>query len=109
MQVEIYPSRIAAVALMMIILGSGCTSAPVERRSAFIQPSSSEVQQSGIFVKQDPMTGYMRSQEGTPNELSPIAPHGARNVRKAGNYWLCDMNGQTLVFNSTSSRWEPQK
>ena len=102
MQVKIHLSRMAMVASMLIILGSGCASSPVE-------PPSSRVRQSGIFVEQVPITSYMRSQVGTPNELSPLAPSQGRNVRKVGNHWVCDVKGQALVFNSATSRWEPQQ
>lgn len=102
MQVKIHLSRMAVVASMLIILGSGCASSPVEL-------PSSQVQQSGIFVEQVPITSYMRSQVGTPNELSPLAPSQGRNVRKVGNHWVCDVNGQALVFNGATSCWEPQQ
>ena len=102
MQVKIHLSRMAMVASMLIILGSGCASSPVE-------PPSSQAQQSGIFVEQVPITSYMRSQVGTPNELSPLAPSQGRNVRKVGNHWVCDVRGQALVFNSATSCWEPQQ
>ena len=56
-----------------------------------------------------PMTDYMRSKVGTPEELSPIAPAEARNVRKVGNQWLYDLNGQVWVYDAGAARWEPQK
>ena len=59
-------------------------------------------------IEQPPMTGYMRSVVGTPDELSPLAPAEAKNVRKVGNHWTCEINGQPLVYNEAASRWEPQ-
>jgi hypothetical protein len=102
MQVKVHLSRITLVASMWIILGSGCASSPVESPSSQVQPS-------GIFIKQEPMTSYMRSQVGTPNELSPLAPAEARNVQKVGNQWTCEINGQPMIFNDATSCWEPQQ
>jgi hypothetical protein len=59
-------------------------------------------------IEQPPMTSYMRSQVGTPDELSPLAPAEAKNVQKVGSQWTCEINGQPLVYNEASSRWEPQ-
>jgi hypothetical protein len=101
MQIKIHLSGMAVVASILIILASGCASPSME-------PSLSKTQSSVISIEQPPMTNYMRSQIGTPNELSPIAPAEARNVRKVGNRWMCDLNGQAMVFNDASSCWEPQ-
>jgi hypothetical protein len=101
MQIKIHLSGIAVVASMLIILASGCASPAVE-------PASSKTPAAVIAIEQPPMTSYMRSQIGTPNELSPLAPAEARNVRKDGNRWRCDLHGQGLVFNEASSCWEPQ-
>ena len=57
-------------------------------------------------VQQVPMTDYMRSQVGTPNELSPLAPAAARNIHKEGDHWVCELNGQTFVFDG--AHWVPQ-
>jgi uncharacterized lipoprotein len=84
--------RLAGLALvvsLLVVLGLGCA-------------SESE-------VKQPPTTSYMRSQVGTPNEMSPLAPPGARNVRKVGNQWMCDVNGRTMVYNPASTHWEPHR
>jgi hypothetical protein len=59
-------------------------------------------------IEQPPMTSYMKSAVGTPDELSPIAPAEAKNVKKVGNRWTCEINGQYMVFNDATSRWEPQ-
>ncbi len=58
--------------------------------------------------EQPPLTSHMQSAVGTPDEISPTAPAAARNVRKVGNQWRCDMNGQAMVYNSVSGKWEPQ-
>jgi hypothetical protein len=102
MQVKIQLSGIMVVAAILLILSSGCASPPVE------QPSSPG-QQSIFQIEQPPMTNYMKSVVGTPDELSPIAPAEAINVRKVGNQWMCDFNGQVMVYNDASTRWEPQK
>jgi hypothetical protein len=59
-------------------------------------------------IEQPPMTSYMRSQVGTPDELSPLAPAEARNVHKEGSQWLCELNGQVMIYNDAASRWEPK-
>ena len=102
MQVKIQLFRTVVVAAMGIILVMGCASSPVA-------PPASRVQPSGVFVQQVPMTIYMRSQVGTPNELSPIAPAQARNIQKVGNHWTCELNGQAMMFNDATSCWEPQQ
>ena len=77
----------AVVVAQLIMLGSGFAASDI------VQP---------------PKTSYMQSTVGTPNELSPLAPAEARNVRKVGNQWTCEINGQPMVYNEGSSRWEPQ-
>ncbi len=101
MQIKIYLSVMALVASMLLILASGCASSSSSSPSS----SSPSLEQS----EQSPMTDYMRSRVGTPDELSPIAPAEARNVRKVGNQWLYDLNGQVWVYNDASARWEPQQ
>jgi hypothetical protein len=96
MQIKIYLSVMALAASLLLILASGCAS------SSSSSPSVDQPQQL-------PMTDYMRSRVGTPDELSPIAPAEARNVRKVGNQWLYDLNGQVWVYNDASARWEPQQ
>lgn len=103
MQIKIHFSTMALMAALLTMLSSGCASSPVA-------PASSQVQPGAVYSEQVPITGYMRSQVGTPNELSPLAPAEARNVRKVGDRWFCDLNGQVRVFNSATSCWElPQK
>ncbi len=58
-------------------------------------------------LEQPPATSYMRSQVGTPNELSPLAPAEARNIWKQGSQWTCELNGQVMIYNEVTSRWEP--
>jgi hypothetical protein len=100
MQIKIYFPSLAAAVSILLLWGSGCASSPSG-------PSSPQTRGSGIYVEQVPITAYMRSQEGTPNELSPIAPSQARNIRKDGNRWLCEINGQTHAFDHASSCWQP--
>jgi len=59
-------------------------------------------------IEQPPKTSYMRNTVGTPDELSPLAPAEARKVRKVGNQWTCEINGQPMVYNEAATRWEPQ-
>jgi hypothetical protein len=59
-------------------------------------------------IVQPPKTSYMQSTVGTTDELSPLAPAEARKVRKVGNQWTCEINGQPMVYNEAASRWEPQ-
>ena len=87
MHVKIRLAGMAALAALLLMWGSGWASPPIE---------------------QPPMTGYMRSAVGTPDELSPLAPPDAKNVRKVGNHWTCEINGQAMVYNEAASRWEPQ-
>ena len=98
MQIKVHLSEMALAASMLFIVAGGCASS---------SSSSSKAQSSVLSIEQPPMTDYMRSQIGTPNELSPIAPAEARNVRKVGNHWLCDLNSQVMVFNDASGKWEP--
>ena len=101
MHVKIDLARMVAAAALLIILGSGCASPPAGHPSPAARPSA-------VQVEQVPITSYMRSREGTPDELSPLAPSEARNVRKVGHKWKCDLHGQTMIFNDATSCWEPQ-
>ena len=85
---KIYLPRITVAALLLIILAGGCAAPQLE---------------------QPPITSYMKSTVGTPDELSPLAPAEARNVRKLGNHWTCDLNGRVMVYNDATARWEPQQ
>jgi cytochrome c556 len=76
-----------AAALLLLILGSGCASQPIEQQKP---------------------TTYMKSTVGTPDELCPLAPGEAKHIRKVGNQWVCELHGQTMVYNDATSRWEPK-
>lgn len=81
-------SRVAVAALLMLISTNGCASPP---------------------LAQPPKTSYMKSAVGTPDEMSPLAPPEARNIRKVGNHWLCDLNGRVMIYNDAAACWEPQQ
>jgi len=87
MHVKIQLAWMTVVVALLIMVGSGFAAPPIE---------------------QPPKTSYMRSTVGTPDELSPLAPAEARKVRKVGNQWTCEINGQPMVYNEAASRWEPQ-
>ncbi|MGO9175085.1 MAG: hypothetical protein ACLQED_02915 [Desulfobaccales bacterium] len=87
MQMKIHLSGMAVVATMLMILAGGCAS------SSTSQPAE---------------TSHMKSAVGTSDELSPLAPAEAKNIRKVGNQWMCDLNGQVMVYNSASGQWGPQ-
>ena len=74
MQMKNRLSGMAALCSILAILAGGCASSA-----------------SSSALEQPPMTSHMKSAVGTPNELSPIAPAEARNVRKAGN---CTFSGE---------------
>ncbi len=80
----------AGLSSLLIILGSGCASSPSQ-------------------IQQPPPTSYTRSTVGTPDELSPQAPGEAKNIRRVGNQWLCEVNGRTMIYNSATACWEPQQ
>ncbi len=88
MQRKIHLSGMAVAAALLMLLAGGCASS-----STLEQPAP---------------TSQMQSAVGTPNELSPMAPPEARNVRKVGNQWMCDINGQVMVYNGASQKWEPK-
>jgi hypothetical protein len=88
MHVKTHLAWMAGVAALLILSGSGFAA------SEIVQP---------------PKTPYMQSTVGTPDELSPLAPAEARKVRKVGNQWTCEINGQPMVYNEAASRWEPQR
>jgi hypothetical protein len=80
-------SGLAMVASMFMILATGCAS-------------------SSQHLEQPPKTSYMKSAVGTPNELSPMAPPEAKNIRKVGNQWQCEINGQEMRYNPATAHWE---
>jgi hypothetical protein len=85
----------------------GCASSSSGGSSSTSAVSSAPASSGAIQIKQDPMTSHMRSQVGTPNELSPLAPPESRNMRKVGDKWYCEVHGQPMVFNHAASCWEP--
>jgi hypothetical protein len=60
-------------------------------------------------IIQPPQTSHMKATVGTPDELSPLAPPEARNVRKVGNQWQCEVGGKTMIYDNAKACWEPQK
>lgn len=80
-------SGLAMVASMFMILATGCASSSQQ-------------------LEQPPKTGYMKNAVGTPNELSPMAPPEAKNIRKVGNQWQCEINGQEMRYNPATAHWE---
>ena len=90
MRFEINLSRMAVAASLLFVFTSGCASS----EAPLTQPAP---------------TGYMKSAVGTKDELSPLAPPEARNVRKVGNHWLCDVNGRTMIYNDAAASWQPQQ
>jgi hypothetical protein len=95
MRRQVYRIALTASAALMILGSSGVAAAEKAPSRA-----------GAIRVEQPETTDYMRSRVGTPDELSPLAPVGACRVRKEGNQWLCDLNGQIMVFNPAASQWE---
>ena len=88
MHVKIYLAWMAGLAALLILSGSALAA------SEIMQPQQ---------------TPYMRSTVGTPDELSPLGPADARKVRKVGNQWTCEINGQPMVYNEAASRWEAKQ
>ena len=72
-------ARLALVTSLFMVLAAGCA-------------SSSQ-------VEQPPMTTYMK--------LSPLAPPEASHIRKVGNQWQCEVNGQKMKYNPATGNWEP--
>lgn len=91
------------IAILWLIMAiCGCVSSPSASTVSGVPPGT-------IRLEQSPMTAYMRSRVGTPEELSPLAPSEARNVHKVGGQWCCEINGRAMVYNSASGQWEPQR
>ena len=80
---------LAVAGLLLLILGSGCAS-------------------SSGYKNPDVEATTQRTQ-GTPDELSPLAPVGGQKVRKVGNQWTCEQNGRVMIYNDAASRWEPKQ
>ena len=89
MKVKVHLAGMAVAASLLIILGSGCASS-----SGYKNPDVEATKQRTV---------------GTPDELSPLAPVGAQNVRKVGNQWTCEQNGRMMIYNDAASCWQPQQ
>ena len=87
MQLNRILAGMALTASMLMILTTGCASSSQQ-------------------LEQPPQTSYMKSAMGTPNELSPMAPPEATNIRKVGNQWQCEVNGQEMKYNPVTRHWE---
>lgn len=95
MHTTIYGTVVVVAASWLIISAGVC--------------DSSSAPTATIRLEQPAMTDYMRSRVGTPDELSPLAPAEARNVHKVGDLWVCEVNGQTMVYNNAAACWQPQQ
>jgi hypothetical protein len=88
MNIRVYLAGMAVAAMLVTILGSGCGS-------------------SAPYKNLDVEATKQRTQ-GTPDELSPLAPVGGQNVRKVGNQWTCELNGRVMIYNDATSSWQPK-
>jgi hypothetical protein len=88
MKGKAYLAGMMATALLLVFLANGCASS-----SGYKNPDVEATKQRTA---------------GTPNELSPMAPVGASNVKKVGNQWTCEQNGRTMVYNDAASCWQPK-
>jgi len=79
----------AVAASLLIILGSGCGS-------------------SSVYKNPDVETTKQRTM-GTTDELSPLAPVGATNVKRVGNQWTCEQNGRLMIYDEAASCWQPRQ
>lgn len=102
MHAKIAHDMLVMVASFLIISVSGCASSPGA-------PASSAAPSGTVRLEQPAMTDYMHSRVGTPDELSPLAPAEARNVHKVGDQWVCEVHGQTMVYNNATACWQPQQ
>ena len=95
MHFKINGTMLAAAASLLILSAAVC--------------DSSSTPSAPVRIEQPGMTDYMRSRVGTPDELSPLAPAEAKNVHKVGDHWVCEINGQTMVYNNATATWEPRQ
>ena len=86
---KIYLAGMAVLASLLIMWGIGCASA-----SGYKNPDVEITKQ---------------RTKGTADELSPVAPPGASNVKKVGNQWTCEQNGRVMIYNEPASCWQPQQ
>ncbi len=87
MKIDRILSGLAIASLMFMILAVGCGSSS--------QP-----------LQQPSMTSHMKSAVGPSDELSPMAPPEAKNIRKVGNQWQCEINGKEMRYNPATAQWE---
>jgi hypothetical protein len=89
MHVQNRLAGLAVAALLLFFLGSGCGT-------------------SSVYKNPDVETTKQRT-AGTSDELSPLAPVGATNVKRVGNKWTCEQNGQVMIYDDAASRWQPRQ
>ena len=87
MQVRVYLAGMAVVASLLTILGSGCASS-----SGYKNPD---------------VEATTKRTAGTVDELSPLAPVGATNVKRVGKQWTCEQNGRVMIYDDAASCWRP--
>jgi uncharacterized lipoprotein len=80
---------LAVAALLLLFLGSGCGT-------------------SSGYKNPDVETTKQRT-AGTSDELSPLAPVGATNVKRVGNQWTCEQNGRVMIYDDAASCWQPRQ
>ena len=77
---------LAVAALLFLFLGSGCAT-------------------SSGYKNPDVETTKQRT-AGTSDELSPMEPVGATNVKRVGNQWTCEQNGRVMIYDDAASCWQ---
>jgi hypothetical protein len=77
----------ALAASLLILVGSGCAPA-----SGYKNPD---------------VEATTQRTKGTADELSPVAPVGATNVKRVGSKWTCEQNGRTMIYDDAASCWKP--
>ena len=80
---------LAVAALLLLFLGSGCAT-------------------SSGYKNPDVETTKQRT-TGTSDELSPLAPVGAINVKRVGKQWTCEQNGRVMIYDDAASCWQPRQ
>jgi uncharacterized lipoprotein len=80
---------LAVAALLLLFLGSGCGTS-----SGYKNPDVEATKQRTA---------------GTSDELSPMAPVGATNVKRVGNQWTCEQNGRVMIYDDAASGWQPRQ
>jgi len=89
MKNKVYLAGMTVATLLLLSLGSGCA------------PSSG--------YKNPDVEATKQRTAGTSDELSPLAPVGAINVKKVGNQWTCEQNGRLMIYNDAASCWTPKQ